>query len=103
MPRRLKYERLLALLLALPPAEDELRLSLAQLEALADSPLPRGVWTASYCSYSTVARKNWGQIGFAASFDRHTHTVLFTSTHADQGIDGQGGAPQAQPEAVLEP
>jgi hypothetical protein len=69
----------------LPRDEDELRLSLAELAELASGPLPRGAWTSVYWSNSTVSRKNWGRLGFAAAFDRHSCTVTFRRSRRERG------------------
>lgn len=78
MGRTMKFGALTHLLSSLPPDQQALRLSFAELEEMAHGPLPCGAWTSSYWSNSTVARTNWQPLGFRARLNRHAQTVTFT-------------------------
>ncbi len=77
MARLRKFNQLAETLQAVPQEQDSIRLTFAQLEAMADGPLPRGAWTSSYWSNSTVSRKNWRPLGFSARLERHAQAVVF--------------------------
>jgi hypothetical protein len=77
MARGLKFHALVERLRALPADQQRLVLSFAEIEALADGPLPRGAWASTYWSNSTVSRKNWARCGFRARLHRHRCAVEF--------------------------
>jgi hypothetical protein len=95
MARERKFAALVERLRQLPLAESSLRLTLKEIELLADGPLPRGAWTSSYWSNSTVSRKNWRPHGFTARLERHACAVVFCRVGPPTGrAEGDGANPQ---------
>jgi hypothetical protein len=73
-----KYEPLLRYLAALPPDQQTVTLTFAELEQLLQFPLPASAWTDAYWATSAVARKYWQPQGFTATLARGTWRVTFT-------------------------
>jgi hypothetical protein len=73
-----RYAALLAVLDTLPADQPSVRLTLAELEALLDGPLPASTRRTDYWTSSHVARLNWERVGFTAHLDRDSPAVTFT-------------------------
>jgi hypothetical protein len=78
MARARKFLALLDYLEALAPAQDAVRFTFAQLEALLGAPLPPSALLRTYWTSRTLAHYNWEFSGFGAKLDRAGPAVVFT-------------------------
>jgi hypothetical protein len=73
-----KYTPLLHYLAALPPAQQTVTLTMAELEQLLGCSLPASAWSRTYWRSSHVARSTWQARGFSARLDYRPWQVTFT-------------------------
>jgi hypothetical protein len=91
MHRAARFDRLVALLAALPAAQQDVRLELAAIEQLLGHGLARAARTAAYWTSSPVARHHWGAQGFVGQLDAERQAVVFRRTTGGSAV----GADQA--------
>jgi hypothetical protein len=73
-----KYAPLCTWLAALPTAQYEAVLTLAEISTLIGTSLPSGAWTSGFWTSSDVAHHNWRRAGFRAHLNHGTKSVRFT-------------------------
>ena len=78
MPPARRYLALDRYLEAVPPEQQTVSLTFADLEALLGRPLPPSALLAHFWGSSAVGRSNWERSGFAAKLDRLGPLVTFT-------------------------